>query len=186
MFCAGLKWLMQVYCVSIKQPNGAGMLPLNDDRWQQLTTFFREPKDIPKILEEWLASVEFDQNESKIYQDDLFDIFLHQTTITNVAFAIVPWLVHVCRTRDTRFRAIYLTDVALVEALRITYGVHSNREGTEKYPDWLMSDYTQAIAEACTFVDDVIEAELDEDRKRFLVALKPALFGNADLAWSQW
>ncbi len=162
------------------------MLPLDDDRWQQLTTFFKEPKDIPKILEEWLASVGFDQNESTIYHDDLFDIFLHQTTITNVAFAIVPWLVHVCRTRDTRFRATYLSDVALVEALRIKFGVHDNREGTEKYPDWLMSDYTQAISDACNLVDDAIDSEPDQDRKRLLVALKPALFGNADLAWSQW
>ncbi len=162
------------------------MLPLDDDRWQQLTTFFKEPKDIPKILEEWLASVGFDQNEAKIYYDILFDIFLHQTTITNVAFAIVPWLLHVCRTRDTRLRATYLTDIALVEANRLTHGVYYNREGTEKYPNWLMSDYMQAIAEACTFVDDVIEAELDEDRKQLLVAMKPALFGNPELAWSQW
>jgi hypothetical protein len=51
------------------------MLPLDDDRWKQLTTFFKEPKDIPKILEEWLASVGFDQNESTIYHDDLFDFF---------------------------------------------------------------------------------------------------------------
>ncbi len=162
------------------------MLPLNDDRWQQLTTFFQEPKDIPNIIEEWLASVGFDQNESKIYYDILFDIFLHQTTITNAAFAIVPWLVHVCRTRDTRLRATYLTDVALVEANRLSRGVYFNRDGTEKNPNWLMSDYTQAITDACNLVDDTIDSEPDKDRKYLLVAVKPALFGNADLAWSQW
>ena len=66
------------------------MLPLADERWGQLTTFFGKPEDVPKVLEEWLASIGFDQEET-IYQRDLFNLFLHQGTITNVAFiAIVP------------------------------------------------------------------------------------------------
>jgi hypothetical protein len=49
-----------------------------------------------------------------------------------------------------------------------------------------MSDYVQAILECRNLADDVIDAESDPERKRGLVALKPALYGNAELAWSRW
>lgn len=49
-----------------------------------------------------------------------------------------------------------------------------------------MTDYKKAIIESRNLADDVLEEEHDEERKRGLVAMKPALFGNADLAWSQW
>jgi hypothetical protein len=132
-----------------------------------------------------LEAIGSDQ-ENAIYYEDLFDLFLHQATITNAAFAVVPWLVYVCKKGITKFQVEYLTDVALVEANRLKYGVYSNRKGTEEYPEWLMSDYIQAIMEARNLIDDIIEAEHDKKRKHGLVAMRPALFGNADLAWSQW
>jgi hypothetical protein len=70
------------------------MLPLDDDRWEQLTTFFEKPEDLPKTLAIWLASIGSEQ-EGTIYREDLLDLFLHQVTITNAAFAVVPWLVDV-------------------------------------------------------------------------------------------
>ncbi len=160
------------------------MLPLDDDRWGLLTTFFGKPDDLSKVLEEWLASVGFDQ-EFTTYSRELFDLFLHQGTITNAAFAVVPYLVDVCKRGDTRFQVEYLADVALVEARRLKNGVYANREGTEAYPEWLMSDYKQAILESRELADDVIEAEHNDERKRALVAMKPALHGNAELAFSQ-
>lgn len=163
----------------------SSMLPLDDDRWGHLTTFYGKPEDLPKVLEEWLASIGFDQ-EDTIYHRDLFDLFLHQATITNAAFAVVPYLVDVCKRGETRFQVEYLTDVALVEARRLQNGVKGNREGTEENPEWLMADYKQAILESRNLADDVIEAEHDEERKRVLVKMKPALHGNAALAWSQW
>jgi hypothetical protein len=161
------------------------MLQLDDDRWGYLTTFFGKPDEVPQVLRVWLASIGTDQ-EDTIYRRDLFDLFLHQATITNAAFAVVPWLVHVCKREKTPWRAEYLTDVALVEANRLKYGVYANREGTEETPAWLMVDYHRAIAEAREIVDDVIESEGDKEWKRGLVAMKPALYGNAELAWSQW
>jgi len=116
----------------------------------------------------------------------LLHLFLHQATITNAAFAVVPWLVDVCAKYQSRFQVEYLTDVSLVEANRLKHGVYFNRHGTEVFPKWLMSDYHEAIVEARNLVDKVLEIEPDKERKRGLVAMKPALFGNADLAWSQW
>jgi len=161
------------------------MLSLNDEKWKDLTTFFGESENLPIVLRKWLQSIGSDQ-ESSIYFEELFDLFLHQVTITNVAFAIVPWLVHVCKKGITEFQVEYLTDVALVEANRLKFGVYGNREGTEEYPEWLMSEYRQAIMEARNLIDGIIAAEHDENRKRGLVAMRPALFGDADLAWSQW
>jgi hypothetical protein len=49
-----------------------------------------------------------------------------------------------------------------------------------------MLDYQQAIAESRSLIDGVLEAEPVSNRKRGLLAMQPALFGDADLAWSQW
>src|SRR5262245_19789532 len=141
------------------------MLPLHDHRWGELTTFFGEPEKLPVVLREWLASIGGDEEET-IYRRDLFDQFLHQGTITNAAFAVVPWLVDVCHRGRTSYRLEYLTDVALVEANRLKYGLYCHREGTEQYPEWLMSDYRQAIVESRKLVDEVIEAGQVEQTKR--------------------
>lgn len=111
------------------------MLALNDDRWQFLTTFFGEAQALPLVISEWLLALGTDQ-ESTIYYGDLFDTFLHQATITNAAFAIVPWLIHICQQKHTNLQVEYLTDVALVEANRLTSGVYFNRDGTEPYPGY--------------------------------------------------
>jgi hypothetical protein len=66
----------------------------------------------------------------------------------------------------TRHRVEYLTDVALVEANRLKYGVYFNRKGAEEFPEWLMPDYHQAIVDARNLVDDALKAEHDEDWKR--------------------
>ena len=161
------------------------MLSLNDDRWRFLTTFFGKPDELPTVIGEWLASIGSDQEQTIFYRD-LFDLFLHQATITNAAFAVVPWIVDVCKKGETKYEVEYLTHVALVEANRLKSGLYFNRQGTEEYPEWLMSDYKRAIIEARELVDVVIEGTLDETAKRFLFAISPALFGNAELAWSQW
>lgn len=161
------------------------MLPLDDDRWKHLTTFFGQSENLPSSIEGWLKSIGSEQEET-VYFRDLAELFLHQATITNAAFAVVPWLLHVCKGGVTKFQVEYLIDIALVEANKLKYGLYYNREGTEEYPDWLMLGYQQAIAESRNMVDKVIEAEQNKDKKHGLVALRPALFGDADLAWSQW
>lgn len=98
----------------------------------------------------------------------------------------MPWLVHVCKVGITKFQIEYLADVALVEANRLKYGVYYNWEETEEHPEWLILDYQQAIVDFRSLVDEVLKTENHDGRKHGLVAMKPALFGDADLAWSQW
>jgi hypothetical protein len=161
------------------------MLALDDIRWERLRTFFESGQELPKVLKQWLASIGSEE-EATIYGRDLFDLFLHQATITNAAFAVVPYLVDVCKKGNTKHRAEYLTDVALVEANRLKYGVYLNGKRSEEFPDWLMRDYHQAILDARDLVDGALEAEHDEEWKGGLIKLRPALHGDADLAWSQW
>jgi hypothetical protein len=161
------------------------MLPLDDDRWCLLTTFFEDPEHLKVVLTGWLESIGSHQ-EDTIYINDLYDLFLHQVTITNAAFAVVPWLVNVCKQGGTKLSIMYLTDVAMVEAIRLKAGLYFNRQGTDPHPEWLMSDYHQAIGEARVLAEDAITASHEVEKKSGLVALKPALYGDADLAWSRW
>src|SRR5258707_216044 len=140
------------------------MLALNDPRWSQLTTFFGESADFPQAVEEWLASVGSDQEEN-VYAESMFQAFLRQGTITNAAYAVVPWLVEVCKNHPTNCSASYLADIAYVEANRLTHGLHYHRKGTDETSDWLMVDYRIAIVEARNLIENSIDEEIDENWK---------------------
>jgi hypothetical protein len=157
------------------------MLPLDSPRWSELDTFFGEPEKVPHVLGEWIDSIGFDQ-ESTIYSRDLFNIFLHQGTITNVAFAVVPWIVENCNRSELTCRVDYLADVALVELNRLSYGVYSIRDGGDAEPEWLMEAYKSAIERAQSMAEDVLEETFDDELKINLWELMPALFGNIELA----
>jgi hypothetical protein len=161
------------------------MLPIDDRRWNLLTTFFEDPEHLKGVLEDWLQSIGSPQ-EDTIYLNDLYDLFIHQVSITNVSFAVVPWLVNICKQGITKLSIMYLADVAMVEAIRLKVGLHWTRQGTDPYPEWLMSDYHQAINEARVLAEDAIAVDHEMAIKHGLVALKPALFGDAALAWSRW
>ena len=110
------------------------MLALDSDRWAELTTFFGAACDLPNLLRAWMAAVGSDQKEDLIYRRDLLHSYLHQVTITNSAFAVVPWIVHVCEQRQTRFLAEYLMNVAFVEANRLEHGLHYHRKAHRSVP----------------------------------------------------
>ncbi|MEY4529798.1 MAG: hypothetical protein RLZZ156_519 [Deinococcota bacterium] len=162
------------------------ILNLNDSKWKDLTVFFEQTKSLPQLLEQWYSLIGSSQ-EHNFYVDQLFNSFLHQATITNAAFAVVPWLVNVCESGKTRHQIEYLADVCLVEANRITRGTYHNRKDTIEYPDWLMVDYFEAIRKAVALADICIQSDKsDTPEKIQLVQLRPALDGNANLAWEQW
>ena len=158
------------------------MLPLDSPRWIELDTFFGNPERVPVVLAEWVDAVGFDE-ATTIYQRDLFNLFLHQGTITNVAYAVVPWLVaHCTRAEDATDRACYVCDVALVEFNRLTHGIYYVREGGDREPEWLMTDYRQAVEAARPMAEDLLDEPLDESLRQNLWELTPALWGNAELA----
>lgn len=156
------------------------VLALDSPRWAELDTFFREGESVPRLLAEWIDAIGFDQ-ESTIYRQ-LFQLYLHQGTITNVAFAVVPWLVsQLCRC-DPHQQADYLSDIGLVEFRRLTGGVHFLRAGGESEPPWLMADYQEAIRQAQPMAEDVLDQQLPDELRTPLWETMPGLFGNAQLA----
>jgi len=161
------------------------MLALTDPRWASLGPFFGEGADIPRAIERWLGSMGTDA-EQDAYFDHLFELFLHQETITDAAIAVVPWLMHACTQLETRHRAMYLAHVAMVEANRLEYGVPRSAAGSAGLFDDLMPDYRAAIGQARAMADDLIGLRPEDATEHGLVALRPALHGDAGLAWKQW
>jgi hypothetical protein len=181
------------------------MLALEDTRWCLLTTFFQNPSKLPRIIHEWQQAFGHEQ-EARIYLS-LHGSFLHQATITNAAFAVVPWLIEACKQGEMAYIIEYLADIALIEANRLTHGLAFHRPDTEEYPDWLMEDYQAAVLEARALSDqvlaryhqhvemilnagddiyDLLDAHPEFESLVDLVKLQPALYGNGELAWQQW
>jgi hypothetical protein len=166
------------------------MLALESKRWLELTTFVGKPADSPRRISEWLAAIGTDK-EKQVYRDKVFDSFLHQSTITNLAFAVVPWIVQVVDNgkaigERAERNADYLIDVALVEMNRLSCGVHFTREGTEPIPQWLMPDYHFSIDTALHIVPGILRLTLSDDVRRWLTKLEPGLRRDSELAWKNW
>ena len=133
------------------------------------------------MLAEWVEAVGFDQ-ATTIDARDLINLVRHQGTTTNVAYAVVPWLVAHRVRADVTDRACYVCDVALVDFNQLTHGVYSVREGGDRKPKWLTPDYEAAIEAARPMAEDLLDEPLDESLRQNLWELTPALFGNAEAA----
>ena len=157
------------------------MLPLDSPRWSELDAFFGDSEQVPIVLTKWIDAIGFDQ-ERTIYERGLYQLFLHQGTITNVAFAVIPWIVEYCQHAEIPNRIEYIADVALVELNRLTRGVHYVRDDGDTEPAWLMADYMHAIEQAQTIAENLMDEAVHEERRSHLWRMMPALFGNAELA----
>jgi hypothetical protein len=159
------------------------MLPLDSPRWVELDPFFGKPQDVPKVLGEWWQAIGTDYEEL-IYSRDLFDLFLHQGTIRNVSFAVVPWLVAAVTDAGSRRGAAYIADVALVEWNRLVCGIHASgpeRRPGQPPPDWLADDYRAAIETAGPLAEELLDGPLPDHERVELWMHYPALFGNGKL-----
>jgi len=161
------------------------MLELDDARWQLLTSFFGDGSDVPLAIKAWLDSIGT-ESETDTYADGICELVLHQLTITNAALAFVPWVLHAYVKTETEFRWKYLTDIAIVEANRVAYGVYYNAEGTEPYPDWLMGPYLEAVEAAKLLALDLVALDREAAWDCGLLALMPAFDGDGKTAWQQW
>jgi hypothetical protein len=157
------------------------MLPLDSPRWQELDPFFGQSEGVPKALGEWWQAIGTDF-EVPIYSRQLFDLFLHQGTIRNVSFAVVPWLVAAVTEAESRRAAAYITDIALVEWNRLVHGIHGSRsEGRPGLPppDWLADDYRAAVEAAGPLAEELLDGPLSDHERVELWMHYPALFGNS-------
>lgn len=162
------------------------MLAIESSHWSELHPFFGSPEDVPKAIAEWLRSIGFDQ-EDLVYSRDVFELFLHQATNSDVAYAIVPWLVEAATHRQSPLAFRYIADVGLVEMNRLAYGTHyPNCEPGEEPLDWLAADYRNAILTARVVAEDLLDRESRSGRRDMLWQTMPALWGNSKLAVRRW
>ena len=120
-------------------------------------------------------AVGFDQ-ESDIYHR-LFNLYLHQNTITNSAFVVVPYIIKHCQTLSPDDRAIYLIDVATVEYCRLRHGCWDGSPELE----WAMQGYHDSIEIARQLVEDVLHEGIDSELDSQLRTLQPVLSGNLEM-----
>ncbi|TWT29258.1 hypothetical protein KOR42_55350 [Thalassoglobus neptunius] len=150
------------------------MLPFEDPRWNELSTFYDD--DLASVVHEWSMAVGFDQ-ESDIYHR-LFNLYLHQNTITNSAFVVVPYVVKHCQSVSAEDRAGYLIDVATVEYCRLRHGCW---DGSPEL-DWAMQSYNDSIEIAQELVESVLDEGIDPELAAELRTLQPVLYGNLEMA----
>ncbi len=156
------------------------MLPFTDSRWDVLDTVY-DTKDfgvVSILADEWWASCGFDQERDRY--NLLMRQVVHQGSITASAYALVPYLVTLCKDKKTQFDVEYLTDVGWIEMSRIAVELRP-----PPMPDFLRDDYMQAMEVVPDLVDEAIDAH-DSERTELLRAVKPAVHGNWRLAWKQW
>ncbi|AKF08340.1 hypothetical protein DB32_005489 [Sandaracinus amylolyticus] len=67
-------------------------LDLESPRWAELETHFGDGGEVPLAIERWLGARGRDLERDEY--GELFELFLHQLSITSCAYAVVPWLVH--------------------------------------------------------------------------------------------
>ena len=150
------------------------MLPFDDARWGEVSTFYDD--DLASVVREWSMAVGFDQ-ESDIYHR-LFNLYLHQNTITNSAFVVVPYVVKYCQSLSPDDQAIYLIDVATVEYCRLRHGCW---DGSPEL-DWAMPEYHESLVIAQQLVENVLDQGIDPELDTELKTLQPVLYGNLQLA----
>lgn len=100
-------------------------LALNSKRWRTLKAHFgnasedtEEIRSVPKLLARWARTTKTYAEEYEY--DPLRESFLHQGTILDIAYAVVPHLVEQLAHLEADRRIEVLDDVAEVEAVRLT------------------------------------------------------------------
>ena len=109
----------------MRRAHDLAALPLTSKRWQTLKAHFGnaghdgdEVPAVPKLLRRWVRTV--GTYEEEYAHDPLRESYLHQGTILDVAYAVVPHLVLQLERLDDDRCSEVLDDLELVEAIRRT------------------------------------------------------------------
>lgn len=149
------------------------MLPLDSPRWKSFSTFFGSSEQVPMRLAAWRQSIgTLDENAK---WTELHDTFLHQYSITDAAYAVVP---HVCQELarlESKWRIKYLVELALIDSARQRGWSESTR------PCDLSDSYHAAISDARRFSVELLTLELPPIDFRSLISVLAVLHGHAGL-----
>lgn len=150
------------------------MWSLDSTKWATLSTFFGDPSDLPGHLRRWQDALGT-STEEDVYAD-FYECFLHQATITDAAYAVVPYIVEALDQRRTKRVFDYVTDLGLIEANRLT--PHS-----PKMPEGLDIKYADAIARAQSHAVGLLSVDRPKPDFRYLLCAIAGLYGHPVLAF---
>ena len=140
------------------------MLRLDDEKWASLYGGYRVPVDIPGLL----RALE-EAREPQVAWSALWDQLLHQGTSGVGSVAAVPHLVRIHQMREGSDWNVY----ALVAAIDAA----SQRQDNPSVPDWLQSDYKQALEQLATQGLSELPTATDPQTAHSILAVLSIAFG---------
>ena len=145
------------------------MLPLDSPRWNSFRIYFDLPQQVPQRLASWRDAIG-GPDEDPLWTD-LREQFLHQGTITDAAYAAIPYLVQELDRLTPTKRFEYLVDVGLAESARQT-------AGAPVLPPDLADAYHAAIVRARQLALECLSVEWSKVEFRYLLSIIASLHGH--------
>jgi hypothetical protein len=141
------------------------MLGLEDEKWLELQGGYRIPYDASVALRSM-------QNGIDVW-DELWEELHHQGDVGVASYAAVPHIVRIAEAMTKRERNFY--------GLVTTIEVERHRKGNPAIPEWLKSDYADALARASALAFADMASEKDDTTIRAMLSLIALAKGEVKL-----
>ena len=149
------------------------MLPLESARRSEFSTYFGDSRDLPKRIRLWLEVA--GQSDAESLWREFAEWYLHQTTITEAAYAVVPYLASVLDRFAPEDRITYVIQVATVESARV------KGPPAPPMPDDLSNDYRSALVRTREAAKVLLAHPFSKPRFARLIAAVCCLHGYDEL-----
>jgi hypothetical protein len=145
------------------------VLPLDSPRWADFEVYFGQPRHVPERLGLWRESIGGPAEQRR--WAELSEQILHQFTITDAAYVVVPHVVRELHHVPARAQFNYLVDVALVESAR-------QREGAPPLSDEIAASYVAAIHSAKRLAVGLLGLDWPRAEFRHVLSVVASLHGH--------
>lgn len=146
------------------------MLSLDSPKWNELQSNYGTGQNVAQLLSQAFAGDPLDD-----WYDNLFQELLHQYTLSQAAYAALPYMVEIARQRpDTRIHMLILIGSCCA---------HTTDPGAPALPLEFKEEWHAAIQESLALITDLLaEGQFTENEMRYLLASLAALHGHSQLS----
>jgi len=148
------------------------MLPLDSPSWSGFKTYFGQPSELPHRIRRCQQSIGTGEEETT--WNALWGEFLHQGTITDAAFAVVPYVIQELGRIAPERWLTYFVELGLIEADR-------QRDTSPRVPADLSESYQNAVRHGRLIAVRALELELPRVEFRYLISALCSLHGHGGL-----
>jgi hypothetical protein len=148
------------------------MLPLDSPRWHKLKTFTPEPARLPGLVDQW-RQANVPKKATALWRE-LVDFFLHQFSITDAAYAVLPYVAAELQRMPPRQQFDYIVDASLVEAARLL-------PQAPKMPKDLAASYEVGVRQVRDVACSCLTAGLPKPQFLYLLCSLSNLSGHPQL-----